>query len=91
MVCARTDGFRERRCDSILHAPEAHRTRSPLNPDPLDLVERDLVVGAIVELGPPAANTEKCTVRDVAEIITLWSGAERVCHSWKINERFAHI
>jgi hypothetical protein len=40
-----------------------------------------------VQLDPPAANTGKCTVRAVAEIITLWPRQERVSNSWKINGR----
>src|SRR5262249_21986525 len=37
--------------------------------------------------GPPAANTQKITVRAVAEIITLWPRQERLSNSRKINGR----
>ena len=36
------------------------------------------------QLGPPAANTGKCTVRAVAAITTLWPWQE-VWNSWKIS------
>jgi hypothetical protein len=36
-------------------------------------------------VGPPAANTGKCTVDGVTEIITLWPRQERLSNSWKIN------
>ena len=46
-----------------------------------------LVEKTLDPLGLPGAANRKCTVRDVAEIITLWPSQESAHNSWKIKGR----